>query len=141
MAKNQTGNCPVTDLFRTWQDSMRKQIFKAFSSEFITFSSGHSMLRIIAFIAFITGEYIQICSIQLNSLFFQLRKVSFHIIRCLCRTQIRLRTACPSLMLRNGSIRKPACIIFIKTWSSQIIVSVLIMNPKQITAIMHGICQ
>ena len=55
------------------------------------------------------------------------------------RQQIRLWTACPSLMLRNCSIRQSACIIFIKTWRRQIIITVLIMDSKHITTLMHGI--
>ena len=105
MTENQTRDCPVAYLFRTWQDTLGEQILKASSSEFITFSTCHAMFRIVTFISFVTGEYIQISTIQPDSVFFDLGKIALHIIRCLCCTQIRLWTPRPSLVLRNASIR------------------------------------
>ena len=88
------------------------------------------MPGIVAFIPFIAGEYIQIGSVQLNSMTEQILEITFYIIRRLGAAQISLRPAGPPLMRRYGPVRQPGGIFFVISLSVKIIVSVLIMDSE-----------
>ena len=97
------------------------------------------MFWICTFIAFIAGKDIEVCTVKPDSIFLQLREISFHIKRRLRCTKIALRAACPVTVPRHGSIHKTARIIFIVAWRCMVIVAVLIVNAKLIAKIMHRI--
>ena len=116
MTEHQASCAPVTDFLRTWKDSFWHQIIKSSCPVVVTFPSCHTMSRIIALISFVTGEHIQICSVQMNLVLFQFTKITLYIMWSLCCTQIWLLPACPSLMCRNCSVRQSAGIVFVKTF-------------------------
>ena len=99
------------------------------------------MHRIIALVPFVTCKYIQVCAIQPDSVFLNLLEVSFHIVRSLCRTQIRLRSARPFLMFRDASVCETARVILIEAWRRKIIIPVLIVDSKYVATFMHCIHQ
>ena len=90
-------------------------------------------------IAFVTGEHIQVSTIQMNAMLLKLCKVSSYVIGCLGRTEIRLRTACPAGVLRNRTVCQPHGIIFIKRRSVLIIITILVMDTEEIAQPLHGI--
>ena len=70
-----------------------------------------------------------------------LGEVSSDVIRSLSAAQIGLRAASPSCMLWIGAIRKHGRISWVKGWSIQIIVAVLVMDTEHESQTMHGVNQ
>ena len=141
VAEYQTLHTPVRNFLRAGEDAFRKQPVKTVLTEFITFLAGHTVQRICTFVAFVAGENIQIGAIQLDAVGENLGEVSSDVIRSLSAAQIGLRAASPSCMLWIGAIRKHGRISWVKGWSIQIIVAVLVMDTEHESQTMHGVNQ
>ena len=137
MAEHQARYTPVAHLFRTRKNVLGEQVFKASVSVIIAVFPCHSVIWVCTFIPFITGKYIQICTVQMNVMLFQAAEIPFHIVRCLCSAKKCLRSARPSLMSRYRAVCKHARIMLVIARCGQIIIPVLVMNPKHVSQFLH----
>src|SRR5699024_7443057 len=114
MAEHLALDRPVIDLFRTWKDPLFQKILEAQGTMIVAFLSCHTVQRIIAFISFVAGKYVQICAVQPDPVIFQIFKISFYIVWGLGSAKIGLGASRPPLMPWNCSVRQTAGKIFIK---------------------------
>ena len=61
---------------------MREQIFEAFGAAVKAFAAGHAVFGVRAFVAFVAGENIQVCTVELDAMRGNLGEIAAYVVRC-----------------------------------------------------------
>ena len=61
---------------------MREQIFEAFGAAVKAFAAGHAVFGVRAFVAFVAGEYVQVCAVELDAVCGDFGEIAAHVVRC-----------------------------------------------------------
>ena len=73
---------------------MREQIFEAFGAAVKAFATGHAVFGVRAFVAFVAGENIQVCTVELDAMRGNLGEIAAYVVRCeLDRKSTRLNSS------------------------------------------------
>ena len=72
---------------------MREQIFEAFGAAVKAFAAGHAVFGVRAFVAFVAGEDIQVCTVEFDAVCGDFGRIAAHVVRCELGAQVGLAAA------------------------------------------------
>ena len=120
---------------------MREQIFEAFGAAVKAFAAGHAVFGVRAFVAFVAGENIQVCTVELDAMRGNLGEIAAYVVRCELGAQVGLVAARPACVFGHRAVCQPNRIVGIKGLRGEVVIAVLVVRAEDITLLMTGVDQ
>ena len=117
---------------------MREQIFEAFGAAVKAFATGHAVFGVRAFVAFVAGENIQVCTVELDAMRGNLGEIAAYVVRCELGAQVGLVAARPACVFGHRTVCQPNRIVGIKGLCGEVVIAVLVMRAENIALLMAG---
>ena len=120
---------------------MREQIFEALGAAVKAFAAGHAVFGVRAFVAFVAGENIQVCTVELDAMRGNLGEIAAYVVRCELGAQVGLVAARPACVFGHRTVCQPNRIVGIKGLRGEVVIAVLVMRAENIALLMAGVDQ